>query len=61
MQINTLKVAIKENQNKLDKPIVKNFEEFVKLFNLAFTGYKPFRKDQNEAFELIKYKFILNQ
>ena len=61
MQINTLKIEIKECKNKLEKPIVKYFEEFIKLFNLAFEGYKPFRKDQNEAFELIKYKFILNK
>ena len=54
MQINTLKDEIKECKIKLNKPIVKNYDEFVKLFNLAFTGYKPFRKDQNDAFELIK-------
>ena len=59
MQINTLKDEIKQCQIQLNKPIVKNYDEFVKLFNLAFTGYKPFRKDQNEAFELIKQKFIL--
>ena len=61
MQINTLKVEIKECKNKLNKPIVQHYDEFVKLFNLAFTGYKPFRKDQNEAFELIKQKFVLNK
>ena len=60
IQINTLKDQIKKDQIKLNKPIVKNYDEFVKLFNLAFTGYKPFRKDQNEAFELIKLKFISN-
>jgi hypothetical protein len=60
MQINTLKDEIKECKIKLNKPIVKNYDEFVKLFNLAFTGYKPFRKDQNDAFELIKQKFVLN-
>ena len=60
MQINTLKDEIKECKLKLNKPIVKNYDEFVKLFNLAFTGYKPFRKDQNDAFELIKQKFVLN-
>ena len=61
MQINTLKVEIKECKNKLNRPIVQHYDEFIKLFNLAFTGYKPFRKDQNEAFELIKQKFILNK
>ena len=58
MQINTLKDEIKQCQIKLNKPIVQNYDEFVKLFNLAFIGYKPFRKDQNEALELIKQKFI---
>ena len=61
IQINTLKEQIKEYKKMADKPIVQNFDEFVKLFNLAFIGYKPFRKDQNEAFELIKNKFIYNQ
>ena len=60
IQTNTLKDEIKKAQIKLNMPIVKNYNEFVKLFNLAFTGYKPFRKDQNEAFELIKLKFISN-
>ena len=60
VQTNILKDEIKKAQIKLNMPIVKNYNEFVKLFNLAFTGYKPFRKDQNEAFELIKLKFISN-
>ena len=60
IQINTLKNEIKDYKNILNKPIVKNYDEFVNLFNFAFSGYKPFRKDQNQAFELIKKKFILN-
>ena len=59
IQINLLKDEIKDLKQKIKSPIVENFDEFKNLFNIAFSDYKPSKKEQKEAFENIKQKFIL--
>ena len=58
MQIKALKAEIKEIKLKINnvKTLngqVKDMAEFVGIFNSAFAGYKPKKKEQKEAFERI--------
>ena len=59
-QINTLKEEIRELNHKLKNPIFQNLEEFINLFHIAFSDYKPNKKEQKEAFEKIIQNFGLN-
>ena len=59
-QINTLKEEIRELNHKLKNPIIQNLEEFINLFHIAFSEYKPNKKEQKEAFEKIIQNFGLN-
>ena len=54
-QIKALKEDIKTCQNKLQlmntfNGQLKDFNEFINLFNIAMTNYKPKKKEQKEAF-----------
>lgn len=60
IQMNTLKEEIKKLNNKLKHPIFENFEKFLNLFDIAFSDYKPSKKEQKEAFEEINQKFMIN-
>jgi hypothetical protein len=59
-QINTLKEEIRELNHKFKNPIIQNLQEFINLFHIAFSDYKPKKKEQKEAFEKIIQNFGLN-
>ena len=58
--MDVLKEEIKDLNHKLKNPINKNLDEFLKLFKIAFSDYKPSKKEQKKAFEEINQKFISN-
>ena len=58
IQMNVLKEEIKDLNNKLKNPITKNLNEFIRLFKIAFSGYKPNNKEQKNAFEEINLKYM---
>ena len=60
IQMNALKEEIKKLNHKLKHPIFENFEKFLNLFDIAFSDYKPSKKEQKEAFEEINQKFMIN-
>jgi len=60
MQMNVLKEEIKNLNHKIKNPIFQNFEEFLNLFNIEFSEYKPKNKEQKEAYDKINNKFMID-